>query len=363
LIRKNRKKVFVALSGGVDSAVAAALLKKRGFDVSGVFFRFFDAPNSTWKPNFQVGKIAKKLGISLKIVDARKEFRGRVIDCFVDAYKKGLTPNPCVHCNKEVKFHLLFELLKKYKADFVATGHYAQIHITHNIKHITRKKLIYAANYALCEAKDKQKDQSYFLYRLSQRELPRIIFPLGGLEKNEVKKMAKKLKLPVQEGESQDICFLGEKPIEEFLRKKIVLKKGKIRDIGGKILGCHEGLPLYTIGQRKGIRISGTGPYWVVGKNTRKNELVVSNDPKKLLTKRFEVGRVNWINQEIKLPLCAKVQIRYHSERISAIIKKGRSGRLIIETKKPVQAATAGQSAVFCRNSEVLGGGIITTHK
>lgn len=363
---KKPKKIIVALSGGVDSAVVAALLKKQGFDVQVVHFVFFGA---TWKPSFQVKEIARKIGIPLKIVDARKVFKKRVIDYFVNEYKNGRTPNPCVVCNKEMKFGMLFDLMKKYKADFVATGHYVR-----NVKcQMSKVKSKEYFLYKLLGGKDETKDQSYFLYCLTQKDLAKIVFPLGDYKKSEVKKMAKKMKLPVQENESQDICFVAENDIQKFLSKKIKLKAGNIVEESGKILGKHKGLPLYTVGQRKGIEIgpptsreerkairtSGTRPYYVIRKNLKKNELVVTYDPKKLLMKKFRVSKVNWINPEIKLPLRAAVQIRYRAPKVSAIICKVRGEGCEVRCEKSLRAVTPGQSVVFYRNSEVLGGGII----
>jgi tRNA-specific 2-thiouridylase len=353
------KEVIIALSGGVDSAVSAALLKKQGFDVFGAHFCFFDG-ESAKKSLDKAKKVAKALEIPLEIVDARKEFKKKIVDYFVEAYRKGITPNPCVVCNREMKFRFLFKLLKKHKADYIATGHYARIvHVTRNTKHVT-KKMLHTACCMLREAKDKSKDQSYFLYRLTKKELAKTIFPLGELKKTEVKKLAKKFKLPVfGEKESQDVCFLAGTDINSFLRKYIKPKSGNIVDENGNILARHKGLPFYTIGQRKGIEIGGTGPFFVIGKNSRKNKLIVSNDPKKLLVKKVEVGQVNWMDKKIKLPLKAQVQIRYHAEKISAIIKSGKPGRLVVETKRPLRAVSPGQSAVFSKKDEVLGGGII----
>ena len=358
-MEKSRKKILVAISGGVDSAVSAALLKKQGFDVLGVYFCFFD--NVSAKKSLNKAKnVARALDISLKIIDAKREFKKKIVDYFVDSYKKGATPNPCVVCNREMKFRLLFDLMKKYKAYFVVTGHYARIvHVTRNTKHVT-KNMLHVTCYMLREAKDKTKDQSYFLYRLTQKELSKIIFPLGEYEKKETKKLAKKFKLPIfGDKESQDVCFLADSDINQFLRKYIKPKLGNIVDEKGNILARHKGLPFYTIGQRKGIEIGGTGPYFVIGKNSRKKELVVSNDSKRLLAKKFFVSKVSWINRGIKLPLRAQIQIRYHAEKISAIIKSSKSGKSIIETKKPLRAVTPGQSAVFYKNREVLGGGTI----
>jgi tRNA-uridine 2-sulfurtransferase len=372
MLNKKSKKIIVALSGGVDSAVAAALLKKQGFDVAGAYMRFFPGSKDE-KSCEKAKKIAKKLDIPIKIIDAQKEFKKRIIDYFVSSYKNGLTPNPCVVCNKEMKFRLILGLMKKYKFDYVATGHYARIKVRpanqgstfpladYSSANSSRSNLLeISQGRTLREAKDKSKDQSYFLYRLSQKELSRIIFPLGYFTKDEVRKIAKKLKLPILAGEeSQDICFLQKKGINDFLGKYIELKQGNIIDENGKILGKHKGLPLYTIGQRKGIEIGASGPYFVAGKNIRNNELTVTNDSKKLLDKSFRVGKINWINKNIKFPLKAKVQIRYHAEKFPAIINLDESGSLIVKTNKPLRAVTPGQSVVFYKKNEVLGGGII----
>lgn len=359
--KRKSKKVIVALSGGVDSAVAAALLKKRGYDIIAVYFRF----NENLKAEFQAGKIAKKLNISLKIVDVRKEFKKRVIRYFLDSYIKGQTPNPCVVCNKEMKFRLLFDLMRKFGADFIATGHYAKTiksqsnkDIEYRVKHksqISKQKIIFK----LLRGIDDQKDQSYFLYKLNQKELARIIFPLGDHKKDAVKKMAKKLKLPIAESESQDVCFVEGNDTARFLRKYTKFRPGFIKDAKGKTLGEHKGLPQYTIGQRKGIEIGNAGPYFVLRKDARKNELFVTNDPKDLLTKEFRVGQANWIDPKTKFPSRAGVQIRYHAEIFPAIIKKEKDGKYSVETKRPLRAVTPGQSAVFYRNEQVLGGGII----
>ncbi|MDD3487391.1 MAG: tRNA 2-thiouridine(34) synthase MnmA [Candidatus Moranbacteria bacterium] len=341
---KKNPKVLIALSGGVDSAVAAALLKKQGFDTAGVFFVF-----GPWgEKTADVRNIAKKIGIPLEVIDARKQFREKIIDYFIESYKKNITPNPCIVCNKEMKFGLMFELLKKHKADFIATGHYAK-----------KVKIFKKSFYKLCESYDKQKDQSYFLHKLTQKQLAKIIFPLGELEKREVKKIAKKMHIPVDANkESMDVCFLQGIGINDYLKKYLKAKPGNIVDEEGNILGKHRGLPFYTFGQRKGLAIGGEGPYFVVGKNSRRNELVVSNNPKKLLKKSFFLAEANWIRPDLKFPLRARAQVRYHTEKIPAIIKKTEKNFEVVGEKN-FPAPTPGQSAVFFNKDEVLGGGVI----
>lgn len=351
---KKRKKILVALSGGVDSSVAAKLLKEQRYNVLGVYFIF---TKQIWKSNFQVKKIAKKLGIPLKIIDVRKQFKKRVIDYFLNAYRNGQTPNPCVVCNKEIKFRLLFDLMKKEKADFISTGHYARIKVRPFPSSTFYRRI--SQGPALFKAKDKTKDQSYFLYRLNQRDLAKIVFPLGNYKKSEVKKIAKKVNLPVAENESQDICFLANQDINYYLSKYIKPKPGDVVDKKGNVLGKHKGLSFYTIGQRKGIEIGGTGPYWVMEKNIQKNELVVTNNSKELFTKKFQINETNWIKQKLKFPLRAEVQIRYRAKKVSAIIRKMGKERWEVRSKKPLRAVTAGQSAVFYKKGEVLGGGTI----
>ncbi|MCX6766108.1 MAG: tRNA 2-thiouridine(34) synthase MnmA [Candidatus Moranbacteria bacterium] len=376
------KKVIIAMSGGIDSSVAAYLLKKQGYDVTGFHLRLFKDE----KKEKQIKKIAKMIGIPLVVRDARKEFKKKVIDYFLREYETGRTPNPCVACNREIKFKFLFDELSKQNADYVATGHYARImkHITYNIKH---------GIYKLYKAKDKTKDQSYFLYTLAQKQLVKIIFPLGNYTKTEVRKLAKKFRSPVtQKDESQNVCFLAGKCPDDFLKRYLKLRKGNIVDSRGKIIGRHEGLPFYTIGQRRGIKIGGTGPYYVVGKNKKQNRLIVTNkkDDPLIFRKSAFLQNVNWIagkpastrshRGEPKLPLKVLARTRYRNPLVGAIIEltnnrparfdsRSDSGRQLITKnfkckvvfEKPQRAVTPGQSAVFYgKNGEVLGGGVIS---
>ncbi len=365
---KIRKKVLVAMSGGVDSSVAAYLLKKQGYEVIGLHLRLFKDE----KKEKQIKKIAKAIGIPLVIKDARKEFKKKVVDYFLREYKKGRTPNPCVVCNREIKFKFLFQELSKIKADYVATGHYARLRreILNPKSEIRNKSKIQNSKflYKLFEARDKTKDQSYFLHTLKQKQLAKILFPLGNYKKEEVKKIATKLKLPANEEESQNVCFISEKYPNDFLKKYIRMKPGKIVDIKGNIIGQHKGLPLYTLGQRRGINIGGKGPYFAVRKNFRKNELVVASGRtiSELFRSSANLDNVNWVGIKPNLPAHVLSQTRYHNPKVNAIIKsynmkhKACSRIYKIEFEKPQRAVTPGQSAVFyTKKREIIGGGVI----
>ncbi len=353
---KNKPKVLVAMSGGIDSSVAAALIKKKGFDVIGVFMKFWTPPEDnrsgfnnrccTPESEIRARKVAKILGIPFYVLDFKKEFKEKIVDYFIKGQKMGLTPNPCIICNQEIKFGLLFEKALALDADFIATGHYAQI----------KNK---DSRFYLFEGKDKKKDQSYFLWTLKQNQLKKIMFPLASYRKNEVKKIAQRLKLPFSGiKESQEICFVPGH-LEDFLKRYLKEKPGKIVDKKGNILGGHKGLWFYTIGQRKGINLPG-GPWYVLAKKPKKRLLVVTKNKKDLLRKEFLVKKVNWVlGKKPPMPLSLKVKIRYgHQPSIAHIYKLQNTKKQIIFDKSQ-SAITPGQSAVFYQGQEVLGGGII----
>lgn len=392
---KAKTKVLVAMSGGVDSSVAAALLKKQGYEIVGVYLRLSDkrglGRTKSDADEKSAREVAKKLGIKFKVVDARKVFKKTVVDYFLREYRAGHTPNPCAVCNPRIKFAEIIKLANKLKVDYVATGHYAKI-ISNSPNYLISNKIPnpkspilkklpaspagrQTTNYKLQTAQDKTKDQSYFLYSLSQKQLSRIIFPLGGYKKTETREIAKKMNLPVfNRKESHDVCFISGKA-EEYLRKNIKLRKGKIINKKGKILGEHQGLPLYTIGQRKGIELGGIGPYYVAEKDIAKNKLVVAsgNDNSGLFKKIMLVKNINWLNKPSVFPFKAQVRIRYGHSAVCAIIKpqstyhvarstyhKKRINKYKVIFKEPQRAITPGQSAVFySRDGEVLGGGVI----
>lgn len=332
------------MSGGVDSSTAALLLKNKGYDVEGLFLDFFNDKKSA----SEVEKISGEIGIPLKVMGVSGKFKKNVIKDFLEELEKGNTPNPCVVCNKEIKFKILLEKMLLLKADYVATGHYAQIH------EIESKKLK-VKNFGLFEAKDKNKDQSYFLYTLSQKQLAKIMFPLGEYTKPEIRKIAKKFKLPVHDKkESQDICFIPEKGYENFLAKMLNLKKGLIKDLNGNVLGKHDGLPLYTIGQRKGIKIGGNGPYYVIKKDSKKNALIVGGE-KELYSQKLKLKNIHWIIEEPEFPFRTLLRTRYRNLLVYATINED-----TVEFEKPQRAISPGQSAVFySEKGEVIGGGII----
>lgn len=353
---EKNKKVAVAMSGGVDSSVAVALLKRAGFNVSGVFVKFWSASQGNrlvggWnrccslEAENRARKVAKILNIPFYVFNLEKEFKKRIVDYFLKESKKGLTPNPCVVCNKEIKFGLLLEKALKMNADFIATGHYVCL----------------GKGGKLLRAEDREKDQSYFLWQLNQKQLKRVLFPIGGYERKEVEILAKKLKLPFNGvKKSQEICFIPE-TAEDFLKRYFKSKPGKIIDSKGKILGRHQGLWFYTIGQRKGIKLPG-GPYYVLHKDLKKNILIITKKGKDLLKKELTCRNVNWLSgRQPELPLKASVKIRYRQKpALATIIERLKNKNYQLIFIKPQRAITPGQSAVFYKGQEVLGGGIIS---
>jgi len=356
-------KIIVAMSGGVDSSVAAALLKNaaclpagRGFDVIGIFMKFWKEGQSSENRCCSVESeklarlVAKKLGIPFYVLNVEKEFKKKVVDYFLKEYKKGVTPNPCVVCNKEIKFGFLIKKALSLGADFVATGHYTRLG-----REIPNPKS-QIPKYKLLKGKDENKDQSYFLWQLNQKQLEHVLFPVGDYTKPEVRKLAHKFNLPTAKTpESQEVCFI-QNTTDDFLKKYLRTKPGKIIDINKKIIGKHQGLWFYTIGQRKGIGLSG-GPYYVIGKDMKNNNLLVSKNQKDLEKKELVADDVNWIMPQ-KLPINEEVKIRYKSNFAKAkIIKHGKGVKIIFQ--KPQRAITPGQSAVFYKEEELLGGGVI----
>lgn len=369
LFNRVNKKVVVGMSGGVDSSVAAALLTRANFHVVGVFMKFWAGPDTDgsagrWnrccspEAEERARKVAQILDIPFYVLNFKKEFKKRIVDYFLKEYKAGRTPNPCVVCNKEIKFGLFLEKALALKADFIATGHYARLR---------KGKLL--------KASDKNKDQSYFLWQLSQKQIKRVLFPVGDYTKSQVRAMAKKFNLPVHNvKESQEICFV-KNTVKDFLKKYLKEKPGKIVDMDGKIIGRHQGLWFYTIGQRKGIELAGGlatpkprrgggGPFYVVDKDLKKNHLIVSDRKKDLMKKELIAKDVNWLSgKSPKFPLKVKTKIRYgylHPATTAQIHKIGASKKYEVVFSRAQRAITPGQSVVFYQGQELLGGGIIS---
>ncbi len=369
-MNKKNKIVYVAMSGGVDSSVAAALLKKRGLNVVGVFMKPWSPDLSTtssittfkvvnpqrgaclWKEDREDAmRVSSVLGIPLKTWNFSKQYKKSVTDYMVREYKAGRTPNPDVMCNKEIKFGLFFDKAMKEGADYIATGHYVRLKLneqgTRNKEH---------AHCSLLTARDSNKDQSYFLWTLKQKQLEKCLFPVGDYVKPEVRKLAKKFGLPNHDKkDSQGICFIGPLDMKDFLKTKIKPRKGKILNLERKILGTHDGVYYYTIGQRHGLDIGiGGGPYYVVSKDVKKNIIYVGGE-KDLYSKKLKVSNISWVNEKPKLPTQLDVRLRYRAGLKKATLKKNG----ILELKTPERAITSGQSAVFYRKGELLGGGVI----
>ena len=366
-----KKVVFVGISGGVDSAVSAALLKKQGFDVVGVFIK-------TWHPDFlecneederrDAMRVAAFLDIPFLTFDFEDVYKKEVADYMISEYKAGRTPNPDVMCNKEVKFGAFLKKALSMGADFVATGHYAVVGCW------TPEIQVSNTRQELKKGKDPTKDQSYFLWTLRQEQLKKILFPIGHLKKTEVRKLAKKFGLPVADKkDSQGICFLGAVDLKDFLKHYIKVKKGKILNEKGEVIGHHDGAVFYTLGERHGFTITQKTPkdgaYYIVGKDIKKNILYVSQNPlpnpSPLVTngegRRGEVIKIintNWISEIPKPNKNYTAQIRYHSEFIPCKIKCSTPSVAQVEFGKNVLVAS-GQSIVIYDGDICLGGGVV----
>ncbi|NYV27234.1 tRNA 2-thiouridine(34) synthase MnmA [Streptobacillus felis] len=353
-----KKKVVLGMSGGVDSSVAAILLKEAGYEVIGVFMKNWEEKDENGVCMADIDyedviAVAEQLEIPYYSVNFVKEYWDRVFEYFLSEYRLARTPNPDVMCNKEIKFKAFLDYANKLGADYIATGHYARL--------TTNEK----GEKVLLRGIDNNKDQSYFLCGLSQKQLEKVLFPIGEYEKPKIREIAEKYNLKTaKKKDSTGICFIGEKNFNEFLSKYLPAQDGDIVDINGKVLGRHHGLMYYTIGQRKGIGLGntkeGTGePYFVVDKNVEKNELVVAQgDDNLLYSKGLIANNFNFINQ-IELPYRCTVKFRYRQNDVSAIIDKVGEDKYKVIFDEKQRAVTLGQIVVLYDGEKCLGGGII----
>ncbi len=364
MLRNHQKQIVVGMSGGVDSSMALILLKKQGWQPIGVSLKYAVWQDKTnflkeniccSEESFEIAKkVCKKFNAPHYIFDVADEFKREVIDYFINELKENRTPNPCIVCNPNLKFKKLFEWAADRNIKYVATGHYA------NIKRNPKTK-----RYELLKAKDKNKDQTYSLSFLPQEWLGYIVFPLGNYLKSEVYKMAKKegFEIFLKRKQSQDFCFVAGNSLDKFLEKEIGNKPGLIKDDKGRVLGRHRGLHFYTIGQRKGISLSG-GPYYVADKDAKNNFLIVAKNKEELLRQEAVLDSVHFISgvfkkSKKKIPVVAK--IRYREPAAKASIFPISQNRMKIVFDELRRAVTPGQFAVFYKGNVCLGGGRIIT--
>ncbi len=351
-------KVIVAMSGGVDSSVAAYLLKKQGFEVIGLSFELWDQRDRK-NPNICCSletieiarEAAKRLGVEHHTVDVRDVFFKYVIERFCTSYVSGITPNPCILCNKFIKFDFLLRAAKEFGAEMIATGHYARVGKAQNTDRVLLKKGI-----------DPKKDQSYVLYVMTQRELSKTVFPLGDLRKDETRSIARKLGLiNALRPESQEICFIGNGNYVDFIRgfAPEALKQGEILNMEGKAIGEHKGIAFYTIGQRKRLGSPALIPLYVVDIDPQKNTVIIGSK-EDAMKKVFKVSELNWISTEsLSKPIRASVKIRSTMKEEPSIITPEKTDKVVVKFDEPQWAPAPGQGAVFYDGNLVIGGGVI----
>lgn len=352
-----KQKVVVAMSGGVDSSVAAALLKEQGYDVTGMMLRLWSEPgkedsNRCCTPDSmaQARRVAGILDIPFYVIDAKNVFRETVVEYFLEGYARGETPNPCLVCNQKIRWTFLLNHALALGAEFMATGHYVRIRELG----VGKRELLRAVDYS--------KDQSYVLHVLKQDQLKHALFPVGDYSKPEIRALAEKFGLPTaSRKDSQDLCFLAGEDYRNFLQRNAaeILTPGEIVTPDGKIIGAHHGLANYTIGQRKGLNIQSAVPLYVMGKNASKNTLIVGTQ-EQLGTTSLTARGVNWVGGDVPTePFYADVKIRYTAKEVKAWVTPLEQNQVQIKFDAPVRDATAGQAAVFYQEDVLIGGGII----
>jgi tRNA-uridine 2-sulfurtransferase len=372
------KKVFVALSGGVDSSVAATLLKESGYDVTGVFIKVWhpDFLPCDWKRDrLDAMRVCAKLEIPFLTFDLEKEYKEEIIDYMIEEYRQGKTPNPDVMCNKQIKFGAFLDKALKKGADYIATGHYARLSREFSISN-SQFSNTNMKKFKLLISNDNNKDQTYFLWTLNQEQLKHTLFPIGEFEKDKVRKIAERFKLSTaKKKDSQGLCFIGKLDIADFLKNYIEEKKGDVLDENGKVIGEHNGVTFLTIGQRHGFTIIDKGtydkPYYIISKDISKNTITVShpirtNGSYGLPTsngtskKSIKIKDVNWISGEMPdLDKKYKARIRYRQELQDCKITWEQGAQVAVEFDKSQDAVASGQSLVVYYGKECLGGGII----
>jgi tRNA-specific 2-thiouridylase len=355
---KQNKTVVVGMSGGVDSCATAMILKEEGYRVIGVTLKVWkdeENPDKRWQDRSccKIGVaryVAQRLGIEHRVIDVQPEFRQSVIEDFIDGYLNGETPNPCVRCNEHIKFGRLYEIAMELGADFLATGHYVRLEKNEMGRHLLRR------------AADERKDQSYFLYRLRPEILPRLIFPLGSMQKSDVWRRVESLDLPADEmKESQEICFVTQQDYRQFLSLEApeATRPGRIVTSQGEVLGEHQGVAFYTVGQRRGLGISAPERLYVVELRPDENTVVVGAESE-LLCEELVANDLNlFMEGPLKQPMDVEVKIRYRHASVPARIEPMDDLTVRVKLQSPQRAVTLGQSVVFYRGDELIGGGII----
>jgi len=353
----NPQNVVVAMSGGVDSSVAAALLVRQGYRVTGMMLRLWsetgqEESNRCCTPDAmaQARRVSARLGIPFYAIDAKDTFRSKVVQYFLDGYEKGITPNPCLVCNRHIRWGFLMQHAREFGADFLATGHYARLRSTET------------GQQELLTGIDANKDQSYVLSGLSQAQLSRSMFPVGAYQKSEIREIARETGLSVAErADSQDLCFVGDRNIRRFLSEHApqVQQPGPIRTRNGETLGQHHGLAFYTIGQRKGLGVAAPEPLYVLEKDITQNTLIVGH-AEELGRSSLTADSVNWVSGAAPdKPFRAQIKIRYKAEYAWGELSPVGEDRFRVEFDQPLRDITPGQMVVVYLGEVCLGGGII----